>query len=34
MKSNIIEVNSKTVYEFTGSPSPAFIGEVMDVLLN
>ena len=34
MKDNIVQVNAKTVYDFTGSPSPQFINEVMDVLLN
>lgn len=29
-----VEVNARTVYEFTGSPSPDFIDKVMDTLLN
>lgn len=28
------EIDALTVYDFTGSPSPAFLSKVMDILLN
>jgi len=34
MMPTVVEVNARTVYEFTGSPSPDFIDRVMDTLLN
>lgn len=34
MMENIVEITAKTVYDFTGSPSPAFIDSLMDTLLN
>ena len=30
----IVEITASTVYEFTGSPSPALLDDIMDVLLN
>ena len=34
LKDNIIEVDAKIVYDFTGSPSPDFLSKVMDTLFN
>jgi hypothetical protein len=31
---DLAEIGASTVYDFTGSPSPAFLDKVMDVLLN
>jgi len=34
MMENVVEISAKTVYDFTGSPSPDFIDKVLDILLN
>ena len=34
LKDNIIEVDARIVYDFTGSPSPDFLSKVMDTLFN
>ena len=31
---NVVEITAKTVYDFTGSPSPDFLDKVLDILLN
>ena len=30
----IVEITAKTVYDFTGSPSPDFLDKVLDIFLN
>lgn len=31
---SLVDIDDKTVYEFTGNPSPAFIERIMDILLS
>lgn len=34
MMDSASDINAQAVYDFTGSPSPAFLGKIMDILLN
>ena len=34
MMEQIVEITAKTVYDFTGSPSPDFLDKVLDIFLN
>jgi replication factor C subunit 3/5 len=34
MMEGVVELDAKAVYDFTGSPSPAFLDKTMDILLN
>lgn len=34
MMDSVVEIDAQIVYDFTGSPSPAFLDKIMDILLN